>query len=56
MKKTKYRQKQACGYYDSDNKKTVKVCKKNCNECEEYFHIIPYEHFLIYYDEEGRLI
>lgn len=56
MKKNKYKQTQACGYYDADKKKAIKVCKYNCNNCSELFHIIPYEDFLIYYDEQGKLI
>lgn len=52
----KYKQEQACGYYDKEKKKAVRVCTRRCDECNELLHIIPYEDFLIYYDETGKLI
>ena len=56
IRKKKYKQEQACGYYDKHRKKTIRVCNNNCNECKQLYHKISYEDFLIYYNEDGKLI
>ncbi len=56
MAKKKYKQEQACGYYDKYKQKNIRVCKDNCSNCKYLYHIIPYEDFLIYYNEDGKLI